>query len=290
MTESVKIENHYQNAVDRLPMQFRDKPVIDSVLATWFGKVQELEDQLFLIKESNHILTASGSHLEKFARLLNIKREFNESDSSLYGRMAVEIIGRSSEASPDSLRKVVEAVTGLTGTNIIEYANVVDWENSGNLRREGATLVFGYYYSSRDRVHGIESDIIRKATPIATGSTVFGKHLNGRGVNSLWIPCEVILEGAPLMVRDSSDNVDNLVDEFGNTFVVSSPNIDRYGENWELGILPEDNIVFDEVFLPSLDDVLGVKTDLSAPIESFNIAETGLGLHGFMLEVYQTNK
>lgn len=290
MTEPIKIENHYQNAVDRLPMQFKDKPVIDSFIETWFGQIQDLEDVLFEIKESNHILTATGVHLDKFASLLNLKRDFNETDDELYGRMAVEIVGRSSETSPDNLRKVVEAVTGLVGTNVVEYTNVVDWENSGYDRREGASLVFGYYYSDRDRVHGIKSDVIKNATPISTGSTIFGKHLNSRGVNSLWIPCEVILLGDPLKVRDAADNVDNLVDEFGNNFVVNSPNIDRYGENWELGILPEDNIVFDEIYLPTLDDILGVKTSTNSQIEPFNIAETGLGFHGIMLEVFQTNK
>lgn len=290
MPEAVKIEDHYYRAVDRLPMQFRDKPVIDACMSTWFTQIQDLENALMDIKDSNNILTAKDVHLDKFARLLNVKRYFGESDGSLYGRMATKIIGRASEASPDNLRRVVEAVTGLTKTNIIEYSNVVDWENTGSDRREGATLVFGYYESTRDRVHEIKTDVIKDATPIATGSTVFGKHLNFKGVNTLWIPCEVILQGEKVIVKDSAGVTDYLVDEFGNNIVVNSPNIDRFGDDWELGILPENDITFDEIDLPSLDDVLGVKVSSGSEVEPLLIAESGLGFHGVMLEVYATNK
>lgn len=290
MTSPIKIEDHYQAAVDRLPMQFKDKPVIDALFKTWFGQIQELEDDLFSIKNDIQLLEAEGDQLDRYAHLLKLKRNFNETDGSLFGRIATELVGRASEASSDNLRRVVEAVTGLVKTNVIEYSNVVDWENNNVPFREGAALVFGYYYSDRDRIDQVVEDIIRKATPVGAGSTVFGKHLNSRGVNNLWIPCEVYLTGDKMIVRDSADVVDYLVDEFGDNILTNGAELARYGENWELGILPEDNIVFDEVDLPTLNDILGVVTVSGQEPEPLNVAESGLGFHGVMLEVFQTNK
>ena len=271
-------------------MQFKDKPVIDALFKTWFSKVQELEDDLFSMKNDIQLLEADGEQLDRYAHLFNLKRDYDETDGSLFGRIATEVIGRSSEASPDSLRRTVEAVTGLVNTNIIEYSNVVDWENNNISYREGAALIFGYYYSDRDRANQIVEDVIRKSCPIGTGSTVFGKHLNSKGVNNLWIPCEVYLTGDRLTVRSSLDVVDYLVDEFGDNIVTNGSELARYGDGWELGILPEDNIVFDEVDLPSLNDILGLVSIAGQEPEPLNVAETGLGFHGVMLEVFQTNK
>lgn len=289
MPDITTSKSHYNNAIERLPAQFKDKTNIDALIKTMFVQVQALEDNLLAIKDESRLLEAEGKQLDKYAHYLDLVRDFNETDESLFGRIAKIIIGRCSEASPDSLRRSVEAITGLTDTNIIEFSNVIEWENNNVPLRAGATLLYGIYQDDRMRIDKVYEDLIVNATPISGTSTVFGKHNNIGDNLSLFIPCEITTIGNKLLVRDSSNNLDYLVDALGNNFVARANNFRTFGEGWEYGVLPEDNIVLDEIITEPSKEPLQVLTEgMSEPTE-FISGISGLELSGQLLETVQTN-
>lgn len=284
MAEITKISDHYQKAIERLPEQFRDKPNIDAILQTWFSAIQDIEDDLIDMREGIRLYEARGVNLDRYATTLGLTRDFEESDGSLFGRIATKILSRSSEGSTESLRRAVETVTGLDRTNIIEFNNIIEWENDSEPFLTGGVLVYGYYYSSSDIIHDVKSNVIEGACPATVDNVIFGKHLNDTGINNLWIPCEVVLEGDDLVFRDAADVIDNAVDGLGNQIVISAGNFKSFGEGWEQGILPEDDIRLDNLVVEPSGENLGIETELGG--ELLNMASSGLGNNGVLLEVY----
>ena len=285
MAEITKISDHYQKSIERLPEQFRDKDTIDAMFQTWFSTVQDLENDYTDMKEGTRLSEARGANLDQYASLLGLIRDFDETDGSLFGRVATVLLARASDGSTEGLRKSVEAITGLNNTNIIEFNNIIEWENDSEPYLTGGVLVFGYYNDSRDIIDDVETNVISGACPITVDHTIFGKHLNETNGNNLWIPCEVILTGDDLVVRDAANVIDNLVDELGNQIVVAADNFDSYGEGWEQGILPEDDIKLDELIVEPSGEPLAVETQGGGE-ELINMATSGLGYNGVMLEVY----
>lgn len=290
MTQITKIEDHYERAKERLPTQFKEKHNIDALVQSWFSQIQALEDTLIDIREKTKLLEAEGEQLDRYAAYYNIIRSYNETDDQLFGRIAKEIIGRASEASPDSLRHAVEAITGLKNTNVIEFSNVVEWENNSVSLREGAVLVFGYYQDSRERIDGVISNVIEKAIQIAGGTTIFGKHLNVGANNSLWIPCEITTAGERILLREAGDVTSYLVDSLGDNLIVKSNNLKTYGKNWELGVLPEDDIVLSELQVAPSGDNLQVFYEGNPTPDNLFTGVSGLELQGHLLEIVQTVK
>lgn len=284
MAEITKITDHYQRAIERLPEQFRDKEVIDAMFQTWLTPVQEIENDFTDMRDGTKLYEARGDNLDRYATLVGLIRDFEETDGSLYGRIATKLLARSSDGSTEGIRKAVETVTGLDNTNLIEFNNIVEWENDSEPFLTGGVLVYGYYDDSRDIIHDINTNVIKDACPVTIDNVVFGKHLNNLGSNSLWIPCEVELQGNDLVLRDDLNNVDKAVDGLGNQLVTAANTLDSYGEGWEQGVLPEDNTRLDNLIVEPSEELLAVET--IAGEELINMATSGLSYNGIMLEVY----
>lgn len=287
MAEIVKIESHYNDMLDRLPMQFRDKPVIEAMLSVWFEAVQEIEDDLDLMRVSTRLLSAEGVQLDRYGKVLGLTRDFNESDGQFFGRIATRLISRASDGSTEGLQKVTEAITGLSNTNVIEFNNPVEWENNNVDLLTGGVLVYGEYSDQNSNLANVNVDVISGACVAGIGSTVFGRHLNTNASSSLWIPCEVILEGDDLVYRDIVDVIDNAVDELGNQIVVNANNFARFGDRWENAVLPEDDIQTED-FTINAGSLDTFSVDTGSGAQQFKIAKSGIDLKGIMLEVATT--
>lgn len=290
MAEPIKIVSHYEAAQERLPTQFRDKPSIDNLLKANFDVVQGLEDIFFDIRDLTKFRVASGVNLNRYGFVLGLRRFLSETDDEYRLRIAGEILARASDGSPDKIRTIIMAIFGQVEVNCFDHSNPALWETLSPVPfYSGGFMTFGYVHpftTGFESLLGGEGDILKRACPASTGSTVYGLHtLTFPDENNLFIPCEVLAELDTLAVRDEFDVVDELVEELDNNIALSSNNISRFGENFELGILPEDGYVTEKLRVdPSLEPLS--TEDENGAQENLTIQFEGIGTeHGVMLEI-----
>ena len=289
--EPVYIPSHYDNAVERTPAQFRDKRLIDAMQKTWFDMIQGTEDNFRDLQQLTQFKRATGASLNNYAFVVGLKRSAGESDFELRERVIGEFLARASDATPDSIRRTIEALTGLTNMGITEHANPAEWYSNNVNLLTGGVMVWGYGVDDGSGLGllGAEGDLLKRACPVTTGSAVFGVHVNKtEDVNSLFVPCEVILAKATVGLEAGGAALDELTTQ-GKVDVIalSLNNVATYGDNWELGILPElDRIVLDPLTVESPEDENFVVDYQTTQDQSLLVGTAGLETnHGIMLEI-----
>ena len=296
MPKPQKIENHYEEMVDLLPTQFQDKENIDKLLQVWSEQIQSIEDSLWELESETKFFEAQGVNLDRYGHLLGLVRPAGMSDNEFFSIVAGEIIARSSDASMDSIRKIIEAVTGLRRTNIIDINNTVVWRNNGYPKLTGDVMVYGYYSLSDKRLSGYEGELLKKACPITTEVAIYGQHIQfDEDNNNLFIPCEIIQSGDPIGVESplGNDPLDELVTDSVGTdnLAVSGNNFESYGLNWELAILPEDRSDGGTLAINAGNgfENLQIETEEEGS-ELFNVNTDGVeNTHGVLLEISTSN-
>lgn len=292
MAESIEITDHYERVAERLPTQFRDKPNIDAIVESWSTQIQALEDHLNEIPTETKLHQARGVNLDRYGDLLGIAKPAGFNDDEWFGVIAGKIAARSSDATMNSIRKTTEALTEMFNTNIIDIDNKFEWLSSGINRQTGDVLVYGYY-NKRDRIlSGQEGDLLKAACPVTTGVAVFGQHIQySDSEKSLYIPCEVTLLNDTMAVKDFGDpTLHTAVDDDAgtNTFALSTDNFEKFGPNWENGVLPEEDggneILAVNALDPGFEDFL--VSEEEGLIERFRVNTDGVGTdHGIFLEI-----
>lgn len=292
MAEIKPITDHYERTAENLPTQFRDKPNIDAVVSVWTDQIQQLEDHLNEIPFKTRLHRARGVSLDRYGEFLGIQKPAGKNDEEWFGIIAGKIAARASDATVNSIRVTTEALTQMFNTNIIEYDNKLEWLSNGTNRLTGDIMVYGYY-NRRDRaLSGEEGDLLKAACPATTGVAIFGQHIQySDSEKSLYIPCEILTTNDTFAVTDAGDLTQHTLVDDGvgtNTFTLSASNFEKFGDNWEHAILPEDdggstllavNSDADgfEDFLVSEEEELG---------QRFSINVDGVGTdHGIFLEI-----
>lgn len=182
-----KIFNHTEIAHDNLLGQFKGKPVIQAVLKTWTDKIQEVENDLYDLMTKTLFLTAEGTNLERYGQLFGIAFPEGLTDSEYRELLISEIMRRSSDGTPNRIRQILEATTGISGTRIFEHMNA-----NQKPYRMGCILVYGYVDANvlfNVSIETKEARYLRWASPITTGSCVLGLHRFGE--STLFIPSEL---------------------------------------------------------------------------------------------------
>ena len=186
-------------------------------MQTWQSVVQDVEDDLYDVKKKTEFFMAEGDNLDRYGHWVGLTRRFGEPDFSYQDRIAAEIIARASDATPDSMRRVIEAVIGINTSDCIEYMHPgLHYSNNVDLST-GGIFLYGFAEPSAPRpIRGGEAELLLGACPITTGSVVMGIHQRLRaGENSLFIPSELLLVPDNLGVRspDEGDPLELLVTE-----------------------------------------------------------------------------
>lgn len=181
------ISDHTERAKELMLGQFRDKPVIESLLKTWTDMIQEVETDLYSLMARTLFLNAEGSNLERYGQLFGIPFPEGLTDKEYRETLISEIMRRSSDGTPDRIRQILEATTGLTGARIFEHfnANQQPWIMGCNVVYGYATEEIEFDVSLETR----EAKLLAWASPITTGSCVLGVH-RGDPTN-LFIPSEI---------------------------------------------------------------------------------------------------
>ena len=190
MTLPSKINNHTEVAYERLLGQFKDKPIIQAILQTWTDKIQEVENDLYDLMTKTLFLNAEGSNLERYGQLFGIQFPEGLTDAEYLELLISEILTRSSDGTPDRIRQILEATTGIYGTRFFEHYN----QNQKPFVM-GCNVVYGY---ADDGVtfdvtsSTKEAQYVQAASPVTTGSCVLGIHRFGE--DTLFIPSEVVVD------------------------------------------------------------------------------------------------
>lgn len=183
-----KITDHTDRAYELLLGQFKDKPVIAALLKTWTDMIQEVEDDLYSLMAETLFLNAEGKNLERYGQLFGIPFPDGLTDEEYRELLIAEIMKRSSDGTPDRIRQILEATTGIKGARIFEHynGNQTPWVM-------GCNLVYGY--ADEDVTFDVsleskEAKFLVWASPITTGSCILGVHRDTP--SNLFIPAEIV--------------------------------------------------------------------------------------------------
>lgn len=283
MTTPILVD-HYEVGTDFLPTQYKEKPNIDAMLQTYFDASQVVEQDLFDIMTKTLFLNAEGKNLERYGDLFNIKRGANISDIDYREQLIAEIIRRSSSGSPDNIRQILEATTGMVDTRIYEHVNT--------RTLTGGVYVFGYSPSFTDAINlnGNEGTYVKRASPVTTGSCVLGLHTKQFvDVNELFIPCEFVINLNDLRVSDAAQTgLDFLVNETIDNIATRGTDNVTFGKGWEQGLLAEYGTAVEAFHVEQTSDEERFLVEAGNGVESFAIELDGIETtHGVMLETAQ---
>jgi len=188
MAVTEKITDYTNLAYDRLLGQFKDKPIIKAILKTWTDLLQEVENDLYSLMSETLFLTGKGKNLERYGQLLNLYLPDGMTDSEYRELIIAEIMRRSSDGTPDKIRKIIEATTGVYNTKFFEHYNAKSFPYT-----LGCNFMYGYgekgdinfnlSYETK------EAKYLQWASPVTTGSCVLGLHTTTP--SSLLIPAEL---------------------------------------------------------------------------------------------------
>lgn len=273
--------SHEEVSGDLIPTQYRERPNIEAFYQTWFDKSQELETDFLDVLYETFFLVAEGNNLNRYGNLFGLRRVEGSLDSEYRERIVKDILKRSSDGSPDRIRQILEATTGITNTQIFEHVN--------SRTMTGGLYVYGYSPTNAPvlSLDGNEGDLIKVAAPVTTGSCVLGLHTpRFESNNELFIPTELIATREPLYV----DGEDFLVNEVDDNIAIRNTNTRVYGLGWEQGLLAEIGTLADQFVVESGSGEEDFIVESSGGEEAFQVEVDGVGNDkGVFLETAQHN-
>jgi hypothetical protein len=113
-----KIDNHLQQALERVLEQYKDKPRIVFLLSQFVQQVQDLEDTLIDMLDKTWINTAEGAQLDELGILLNTTRG-GFSDAVFRTRLNAAIVRYTSSGRPEQVLSAISLLS-QAGTVILE--------------------------------------------------------------------------------------------------------------------------------------------------------------------------
>ena len=301
MPVPAKIPHHLDQIDEALPVQFKDKPNIYSLIQNCTVKIQEIEDLYWSIFEQTQFYKAKGVNLDRYGLMLNKKRPAGMSDEEYFIVLAGEIIVRSSDSTVDGIRKRIEAVLKMFKSNVILVNNTLNWRTLGTYPDlTGSVFFYGYTADPSRHLTGLEGNILKAACPVGISTAIFGMHRTPRSLrsttSSLWIPCEIETTPNQVVVRDPGPTLDRLVADSSDintdTFVVRGSNFKAYGRNWESGRLSEDGSFTTSVIIDTPTEETEFEVDFRLDSTATTTTDTlffdGAGLRldrGVLLEI-----
>jgi len=118
---TIKISNHADIALARLPDQFYGATNLRNILSLYAGRYQELETVFNALLDERAISTANGAQLDRIAEILDLSRPLGETDSAFRSRLFAQtsILQQSGE-----IEVLISVFKGLTGATTVFSADV----------------------------------------------------------------------------------------------------------------------------------------------------------------------
>jgi len=284
MAEIQRITDMVERMKSNLPTEFKDLPNWEILMTVLGEQFQVLLDDVYNVEYQSQFSRVVGANIDhRYGAKYGVTRKAGEADDVYKARIIGELLSRVSDGSSEGLRKSLEAITGMEGTNYIGY-------HSDNVALGGA-FIYGYgsVLDEEGKLTGAEAEMIQRACSAGINDTVFGIHpINSNGVTkeSLFIPCELGVINESLIVVDSEGNEDVLTDLLDEPIVVQSPEELAYGDGWESAVLYEFDDLESGRFL--LED--GTPYTIDTPSGQGNLiinTTTNTNVKGVFLEIAQ---
>jgi hypothetical protein len=234
MPTPIAITDITEQAYENLTSPLTDKPKIKALLKTWTDMLQLIQDDLYLLMTETLYKNAEGVNLDRYGEILGISRSPTTGDELYKSQIVGEILKRSSDGSPDRIREIMEATSRLTNTKYFEHVST-DQQLIGNM---GAIMIYGEPTQSNMpiEVFGLEGTYLRQASPVTTGSCVYGY---ANDPERLWVAAELASIISPLYVQDGITTDDFLVTDNADKVSYRGSQADFYEDGWERGIVSE---------------------------------------------------
>jgi hypothetical protein len=116
MVDVTKID-HRVEGLGRLPAQWDDSPVLRSLISSWMGHLNTLEDQAIDVRDAFNVNTAIGTQLDMLGGFLNEGRQ-GRSDDDYRDALITLISSSNGSGNPDQL---MDLFASLTGTDDLKY-------------------------------------------------------------------------------------------------------------------------------------------------------------------------
>lgn len=113
MSELVKITTHADDAVDRLPEQYREKPKLSALVRAYGTQAQALEDVFYEMIEANNLFDAVGAELDQIGDIVVQPRE-GRSDQRYLVRILAKIGQNVSKGTGPELIRIFKLLMQAT--------------------------------------------------------------------------------------------------------------------------------------------------------------------------------
>lgn len=125
MADITKIENHLEEAFNRIAEQYKGKENFEAVLSSLLGGVQELEQTFFNLNEKRlNIFEAEGFQLDQIGKIVNQPRL--NFDDAFYRILLLSRIGINvSNGEPE---RIISTLKLLTSAEFVHYMNLQNAE------------------------------------------------------------------------------------------------------------------------------------------------------------------
>jgi len=111
-----KITDYKERALDRLLLQFKDKPNFESILTIFSEQIQELETIFCQLIEQRNLNTATGQTLDLMGTIVGQDRL--GFDDTFYQSLLKAKVGENT--SEGDIDKIITIVQFLTGANLVD--------------------------------------------------------------------------------------------------------------------------------------------------------------------------
>lgn len=116
-----KIADHAERIKSRYPSQFDDAVNLNLLIDIIGGRTQELETQLFKILDERHLTVAAGVQLDGIGQILDLDREFGETDLSYRTRLASRTGELSKSGELENVISVFKIFVGASSVWAAEF-------------------------------------------------------------------------------------------------------------------------------------------------------------------------
>lgn len=100
--------------------QFKDKPIIEAILASYIKQVQDLEDALFQVLNDRWLSTAEGAQLDMLGEILGEAREGRD-DTDYLQALNARIKINTGSGRVEDIIAVIKGVIGPYDVHVQEY-------------------------------------------------------------------------------------------------------------------------------------------------------------------------
>lgn len=115
------VTNHQQAAKNRLREQYKGKPIIEGLLDSWTGQIQDLEQVFIDLSTKRSLVASEGIQLDLLGELLDVLRQ-GKTDAAYRIALRAKIAKNFSRGTPEDVIAIFKLLTSSTKVQLADGA------------------------------------------------------------------------------------------------------------------------------------------------------------------------